>query len=79
MRFARLSGGLFAFQGYGKDSSQITANVDLKFAVLWRQHDLLYQRADLLGRHYAMSLGIVVERRIEMLDLDPVMLRHVGM
>jgi hypothetical protein len=55
LRSVRPSGGPFAFERDGKDTSQIAAHVDLKRAILRRQDDLVHQRADHVGRHHALG------------------------
>ena len=57
------SGGPFAFERYGKNTCQIAAHVDLKFAILRRQDDLAHQRAQHVGCHHPPGFRILLERR----------------
>ncbi|WP_310066862.1 hypothetical protein [Sphingomonas sp. BE137] len=76
---ARPSGGPFAFQRNRKDPSEIAAHIDLQLVVFRRQSDLPHQRADHVGGDHPLLLRIFLKRGIQFVDLDVVMMRHVGM
>ncbi|WP_245857937.1 hypothetical protein [Sphingomonas ginsenosidimutans] len=77
MRSARPSGGPFAFERYRKNPRQIAAHVDLKLAILRCQDDLAHQRAQHISRHHPLGFRILLERRIQFIDLDVIVMRHV--
>ncbi|MFK0640879.1 MULTISPECIES: hypothetical protein [unclassified Ochrobactrum] len=77
LRSARSSGGPFAFERNGKDSNQIATNVDLKFAILGRQDDLLHQRPDDVGGSHPLGLRILLKRGVQFVDLDAIVVRYV--
>ncbi|MFG1267266.1 hypothetical protein [Xanthobacter versatilis] len=79
LRSARPSGGPFAFERNRKNSSQITSHVDPKLAFCRRQDDLLHQRANQVGRRHPLFLRILLKRRIQLIHLGVVVMRHVWM
>ncbi|WP_235890948.1 hypothetical protein [Martelella alba] len=65
--------------GKRKDSSEITAHVDLHLAVHRRQHDVLDQRPDDIGGFCPLLLVLGLQGAVEVLNARAVKLRHRGM
>ncbi|WP_246763238.1 hypothetical protein [Rhizobium sp. 007] len=68
LRPRRVRRGVFAFEGKRKDPGKIAANVDLNLAVGWRQHDLIHQRAQDVGRLDPLLFLVVLQGFVELLD-----------
>ncbi|WP_354002115.1 hypothetical protein [Pseudogemmobacter humi] len=64
--------------GNHKDSSEIALNVDLHLAVHGRQHDLVHQRAQDVGRLDPLFFLLVLQGFVELLDPLAVLQRHRG-
>jgi len=79
IRNTRPQGGFFAFYSNSEDARQIAAHVDLQFTAFWHQYDRVDERTDDLSRLKALDLVVMLQSLIEIVELSPIMVRHVGM
>ncbi|WP_254798176.1 hypothetical protein [Sphingobium sp. AS12] len=79
LRRTRPGGGFFAFYRNREDACQIAAHIDLQFAAFRHQYDRVDERTNDLSRLEALVLVDMLQRSIEIVELSPIMVRHVGM
>ncbi|MFV0513041.1 MAG: hypothetical protein ACK5MY_05330 [Jhaorihella sp.] len=64
-------------RGNRKDSSEITAHVDLHLALDRGQYDLVHERSQRVGGLNAFPFVVVLQGVVELLDALAVLQRHV--
>lgn len=78
LRGTRPRGGFFASYRNCEDAREIAAHINLQFAPFWHQYDRIDERTDDLGSLEPLNLVVMLQGLIEIVELTPIVVGHVG-